>query len=111
MSDVDHQGPLQVTLLQLLRAMIERGASDLHITRGTPPQFRIDGSLVPLKMAPLRAEDTKQLVYSVLTDDAEDEAFEEAAGAATSRSASEGLSRFRANVFMQRGAVGRGVPR
>ncbi|MFN7697752.1 MAG: type IV pili twitching motility protein PilT, partial [Deltaproteobacteria bacterium] len=57
MSDIDHQGPLQVTLLQLLRAMIERGASDLHITRGTPPQFRIDGSLVPLKLPPIRSED------------------------------------------------------
>jgi twitching motility protein PilT len=104
MSDVDHQGPLQVTLLQLLRAMIERGASDLHITRGTPPQFRIDGSLVPLKMAPLRAEDTKQLVYSVLNEDQKVK-FEKQWECDFSFSI-RGLSRFRGNVFMQRGAVG-----
>ncbi len=104
MSDVDHQGPLQVTLLQLLRAMIERGASDLHITRGTPPQFRIDGSLVPLKMAPLRSEDTKQLVYSVLNEDQKVK-FEKHWECDFSFSI-RGLSRFRGNVFMQRGAVG-----
>ncbi len=38
---------------QLLKAMIEKGASDLHITCGTPPQLRIDGKLNPLKMPPL----------------------------------------------------------
>ena len=73
MTDADYQGPLQVTLVQLLRAMIERGASDLHLTKGTPPQFRIDGSLVPLKMPPLRPEDTKQLVYSAISDDQNDD--------------------------------------
>jgi twitching motility protein PilT len=104
MSEVDHQGPLQVTLLQLLRAMIERGASDLHITRGTPPQFRIDGSLVPLKMPPLRGEDTKQLVYSVLNEDQKVK-FEKQWECDFSFSI-RGLSRFRGNVFMQRGSVG-----
>lgn len=104
MSDADPQGPLPYNLLQLLRAMIERGASDLHITRGTPPQFRIDGSLVPLKMAPLRAEDTKQLVYSVLNEDQKIK-FEKQWECDFSFSV-RGLSRFRGNVFMQRGAVG-----
>ena len=37
------------TVHQLLKVMIDRGASDLHITTGSPPQLRIDGSLVPLK--------------------------------------------------------------
>ena len=36
-------------LHQLLKAMVEKGASDLHITTGSPPQLRIDGKLVPLK--------------------------------------------------------------
>ena len=104
MTDADPQAPLQVTLLQLLRAMIERGASDLHITKATPPQFRIDGSLVPLKMAPLRAEDTKQLIYSVLSEDQKIK-FEKNWECDFSFSV-RGLSRFRGNVFMQRGAVG-----
>ena len=39
--------PSGLNLQQLLKAMIEKGASDLHITTGSPPQLRIDGSLVP----------------------------------------------------------------
>ncbi len=103
MTDADYQGPLQVTLVQLLRAMIERGASDLHLTKGTPPQFRIYGSLVPLKMPPLRPEDTKQLVYSAISDDQKVK-FEKTQELDFSFGL-RGLSRFRGNLFMQRGAV------
>ena len=46
---------------QLLKAMIEKGASDLHITTGTAPQLRIDGKLHPLKMPPLSPQETKQI--------------------------------------------------
>ena len=61
---------------QFLKAMIEKGASDLHITTGAPPQLRIDGKLHPLKLPPLSAPETKQLAYSVLTD-AQKHRFEE----------------------------------
>src|SRR5438552_2790594 len=57
-----------VNLHQLLKTMIEKGASDLHLTAGSPPQIRIDGGLVPLRLPPLSPADTKQLCYSVLTD-------------------------------------------
>ncbi len=83
--------------------MIEKGASDLHITTGTPPQLRIDGKLVPLDMQPLSPVDTKQLCYSVLTD-AQKHKFEEENELDLSFGI-KGLSRFRANIFMQRGAV------
>ena len=63
-------------LHQLLKAMVDRGASDLHITTGSPPQLRIDGELVPLKMNPLTPVETKQLCYSILTD-AQKHKFEE----------------------------------
>ncbi len=53
-----------ISLHQLLRAVVEKGASDLHITTGTPPQLRIDGALLPLKTPPLTPVDTKQLVDS-----------------------------------------------
>ncbi len=90
-------------LHQLLKAMVEKGASDLHVTTGSPPQLRIDGKLVPLKTPPLSPVDTKQLCYSILTD-AQKHKFEEESELDLSFGV-KGLSRFRANVFMQRGAV------
>lgn len=90
-------------LYQLLQTMIEKGASDLHITTGTPPQIRVDGQLVPLNLPALNPAETKQLVYSILTD-AQKHRFEEENELDLSFGL-KGLSRFRANVFMQRGAV------
>ena len=99
----DAQGPLQVTLMQLLKTMIERGASDLHITKGTPPQFRIDGMLLPIKIPALRQEDTKQLAYSALNEEQRTK-FEKNWELDFSFGV-PGLSRFRGNLFMQQGAV------
>ena len=90
-------------LHQLLKAMIEKGASDLHITTNSPPQLRIDGKLQPLQMPPLSPADTKQVCYSILTD-SQKHRFEENSELDLSFGV-RGLSRFRANVFMQRGAV------
>jgi twitching motility protein PilT len=90
-------------LHQLLKAMVDKGGSDLHITTGSPPQLRVDGELVPLKMAPLSAVETKQLCYSVLTD-AQKAKFEEDNELDLSFGVKQ-LARFRANVYMQRGAV------
>ncbi len=90
-------------LHQLLKAMIEKGASDLHITTNSPPQLRIDGKLVALKMPPISPAETKQLCYSILTD-AQKHRFEEQSELDLSFGV-RGLSRFRANIFMQRGAV------
>jgi len=91
------------TLYDLLKQMIDRGASDLHITTGTPPRLRIDGKLVPLDHPPLSPSDTKALCYSILTD-AQKHKFEESNELDLSFGI-KGLSRFRANIFMQRGAV------
>ncbi len=90
-------------LHQLLKAMVDKGASDLHITTGSPPQLRVDGELDPLKMAPLSAVETKQLCYSVLTD-AQKAKFEEDNELDLSFGVKQ-LARFRANIYMQRGAV------
>ncbi|MCY1081154.1 type IV pilus twitching motility protein PilT [Archangium lansingense] len=92
-----------MNLHQLLKAMVEKGASDLHITTGSPPQLRVDGELVPLKTAQLTPVETKQLCYSILTD-AQKHKFEEENELDLSFGV-KGLSRFRANVYMQRGAV------
>lgn len=90
-------------LHQLLKAMIEKGGSDLHITTSSPPQLRIDGKLLPMKMPQLSPPETKQLCYSILTD-AQKHKFEENNELDLSFGV-RGLSRFRANIFMQRGAV------
>jgi twitching motility protein PilT len=94
-----------VSLSELLKKMTELGGSDLHIATNTPPQVRVDGHLRPLtEYPPLTATDTKQLAYSVLTD-AQKHRFEEQLEIDFSFGI-KGLSRFRANVFNQRGAVG-----
>jgi twitching motility protein PilT len=94
---------LKFNLHQLLRAMIEKGASDMHITTGSPPLLRIDGAIVPLKLPALSPVDTKQLCYSVLTEEQKIQ-FEKNRELDLSFGV-KNLSRFRANIFMQRGAV------
>ena len=94
---------LRVNLHQLLKAMIEKGASDMHITTGSPPLLRIDGSVVPLKLPALSPIETKQLCYSILTEEQKIQ-FEKTNELDLSFGVKH-LSRFRANVFTQRGAV------
>src|SRR6266568_1049778 len=100
-----NEGLPQVSLSELLRKLSDMGGSDLHITTGTPPQVRVDGHLRPLEgYKTLTSADTKQLAYSVLTD-AQKHRFEENLELDFSFGV-KGLSRFRANIFNQRGAVG-----
>ncbi|MBW2038690.1 MAG: type IV pilus twitching motility protein PilT [Deltaproteobacteria bacterium] len=90
-------------LQDLLKTMIEHEATDIHITTATPPQIRVDGRLVPLDLPPLTPADTKKLSYSILTD-AQKHRFEEEHELDFSFGI-KGLSRFRGNIFLQRGAV------
>ncbi len=90
-------------LHQLLKTLVESNGSDLHITTNSPPQIRVDGKLTPLDHPPLNQVDTKQLCYSVLTE-AQKHKFEETNELDLSFGV-KGLSRFRGNVFVQRGAV------
>ena len=92
-----------VNLHQLLKILVESNGSDLHVTTNTAPQIRIDGKLTPLDFPPLNQVETKQLCYSVLTD-AQKHKFEEENELDLSFGV-KGLSRFRGNVFVQRGAV------
>ncbi|MBA4371937.1 MAG: type IV pili twitching motility protein PilT [Thermodesulfovibrio sp.] len=91
------------SIYDLLKIMIEKGASDLHITTGSPPRMRVDGKLIPIDSPPLNPPDTKALCYSILTD-AQKHKFEENNELDLSFGV-KGLSRFRGNIFMQRGAV------
>lgn len=94
----------EIALSELLRKMIESGGSDLHITTNSAPMVRVHGVLRPLEYSELTPAETKQLAYSVLTD-AQKHRFEETLELDFSFGI-KGLSRFRANIFNQRGAVG-----
>ena len=92
-----------VTLRELLELMTKRNASDLHLTVGSPPQLRIDGKLVKTEYDPLTPEDTRKLAYSIMTEK-QRKRFEEESELDLSFGI-EQMSRFRCNVFMQRGNV------
>ncbi|MBV8761275.1 MAG: type IV pilus twitching motility protein PilT [Deltaproteobacteria bacterium] len=92
-----------MNLQALLKAMLDKGASDLHITAGSPPRLRIDNELVRLQTEPLTPVDTKQLCYSVMND-AQKLRFEEDLEIDFSFGI-RNLARFRANVYMQQSCV------
>src|ERR1043165_4785104 len=93
------------TLPDLLKTLVELNGSDLHIATNTPPQVRVHGRLQRLPMPELNPTETKQLVYSVLTD-SQKKRFEETLELDFSFGIKAIGSRFRCNVFNQRGAVG-----
>ena len=92
-----------VSLPELLRKLKELGGSDLHLTTGSPPQVRIDGRLRPLDLPSQTAAETKRLAYSVLTD-AQKHRLEENLELDFSFGVKD-VSRFRGNIFYQRGAI------
>jgi len=92
-----------VTLRQLLEDMVTRRASDLHLTAGVPPEFRVDGSITPSEYDVLTPETTAQLAYSVMSDE-QRKRFETTKELDFSFGV-KGLSRYRSNVFLQRGVV------
>jgi twitching motility protein PilT len=92
-----------MTIRQLLEEMVQKGASDLHLTAGAPPIFRIDGELTPTNYEVLTPERTEELVYSLLSDQ-QKKKFEMEHELDLSFGIPN-LSRFRANAFVQRGCV------
>ena len=90
-------------IFELLKIAVEADASDLHITTYIPPRIRVNGSLKSVDHPPLTPTETKELVYSLLSDK-QKKLFEEKWELDFSFGIKE-LGRFRANVFMQKGAV------
>jgi len=93
----------QLNLQALLKTMLDKGASDLHVTAGSPPRLRIDGDLVRLQTDALTPVDTKTLCYSVMND-AQKLRFEEDLEIDFSFGI-RNMARFRANVYMQQSCV------
>jgi len=94
----------ELSLRLLLQEMIQRGASDLHITVGDRPKIRVDGDLVDSKFPrPLTPKDSLSLAYSILTEN-QKKRFETETELDFSFGV-KNLSRFRGNVYKQRGCV------
>ena len=92
------------TLDDLLKYMVERNGSDLHLTAGSPPRVRVDGELKAVGEDSLSPDDTQRLVYGIL--DSEQVAKFEQDWELDLSFGIGGLGRFRTNVFYQRGAIG-----
>lgn len=93
----------ELSMRFLLEDMIHRGASDLHITVGAPPVFRLDGSLHKMAADIVTEDAAKRFAYSIMTEKQKQQ-FEENWEIDLSFGV-KGLSRFRCNVFLQRGSV------
>jgi len=90
-----------VSLRELLEQMVQMGASDLHLTAGSPPVVRVDGKLQRMQHDKLTSEETKKVAYSMLNEKQKLK-FEQNWELDFSFGI-ESMSRFRANIFMQRG--------
>ncbi len=92
-----------IPIEELLQTLVDNGGSDLHISAGSPPKIRVDGTLLDTEYEPLMPEDAKSLIFSFLTGD-QIARFEKDYEIDLSFGV-DGLGRFRVNVFYQRGTV------
>ncbi len=98
---------MALEMTKLLKMLLERNGSDLHLGANSPPHLRIDEKVVPIDGPALAPKEIRDLVYSILNPE-EIEKFER--NKELDRSFEiEGLSRFRMNVFFQRGFVGTAI--
>jgi twitching motility protein PilT len=89
---------------ELLQKAVVRKASDVHITAGLPPVFRIDGRLIPSDEERVTPSLAQKIIYSMLTDQ-QKQSFENNFELDFSYGVA-GLGRFRVNIFLQRGSIG-----
>src|SRR5918992_1043754 len=98
-------GGAEVGIPELLEQTIERGASDLHLTTGSHPIVRVNGSLARMEEYPvLMPEQLQRMVFSILTQK-QRERLEQDLELDVSYSL-PGQGRFRVNVYFQRDAMG-----
>jgi twitching motility protein PilT len=97
------QGIGNLQIQQLFKVMVDNGASDLHLTVGTAPGMRISGDIVRVKVGSLTPDDTKRLIYQILTE--KQKAELEKNLELDFSFGIKGMARFRANVFYSKGSV------
>lgn len=102
-TNVAEQGIGNLQIQQLFKVMVDNGASDLHLTVGSAPAMRVSGEIVRVKIGALTADDTKRLIYQILTEKQKAE-LEKNLELDFSFGV-KGLARFRANVFFSKGAT------
>jgi twitching motility protein PilU len=88
----------------LLTLVVKNKASDLFVTAGRQPSIKVNGKILPINKIPLKPRQTKEMVYSIMTD-AQQKEFEETKECNFAISA-KGLGRFRVSSFYQRDNVG-----
>ena len=96
---------------ELLKIVVDQGASDLHVTSGAPPYIRLHGHMLPLEYKSLSNQDVQALLFEIINEK-QKKAFIEKWELDFAYSA-PGMGRFRVNIFMQRkglGAVLRTIP-
>lgn len=94
---------MSATIQEMLKKSVEIGASDLHITVGVPPMYRVNGDLTPVGNEKLTRDQTEALSYSIMTEK-QKKRFEQDKEVDFSFGA-KNIGRFRANVYLQRGCV------
>ncbi len=87
---------------EMLISAVEHGASDLHITVGVPPKFRIDGELVDVSDERIMPQDSEDLIMSIAPERAKNQLSEK--GESDFSYAVQGVGRYRVNAFRQRGS-------
>ncbi len=96
-------GQFNIGMNELLQAVVDEGASDLHINVGIPPVLRVHGSLQPLDTPPLEPEDTEKLMKAI-TSEALQQKVREIGGVDFGFSFG-GVARFRVSVLKERGNI------
>ena len=96
--------PYFTYLTELLKNMLDKGASDLFITVGSPPALKVNGELAPFNAKPISREQAEEILRSAMNEKQQAE-FRDTRECNFALSL-DGIGRFRVNAFVQRGSVG-----
>lgn len=94
---------MNIELQELMQLVLDRAASDLHLKAGQPPIIRVSGTLERTRLPEMSKQDVEDLIYSIITEEQKDKLqniyeLDFSFGV-------EGLGRFRANIYRERGAL------
>ena len=92
-----------ISMVQILKTAVKENASDVHITPGTSPALRVQGQIIRLNVDPINAQQSKELCYTLLTDEQKAQ-FEEDKDIDFSFSIDDS-ARFRGHIYYQKRAV------
>ena len=92
-----------ISMIKILKTAVRENASDIHITTGSPPALRVKGEVIRLKSEPLTEQQSKELCYSIITDEQKKQ-FEEIKDIDFSFSIGSS-SRFRGHIYFQKRTV------